>query len=416
MRWGVVATLIIVSTVGLSQANDAKAAPTQFVNIPSQPLGVALAELARTRDLQIIYHSEIVGARRTAGAVGEFTPEQELKQLLNGTGLTYRYLNNTTVTIVPIASTSPPSSPSAAAEGSKSRANQDRKEGKTSSSRNFRLAQAATASDQDRFTLEHPTAQFSEQPANLQEIVVTAERRTENIQRVPMSITALAGPQLSARGEYEFQDYAGRVPGLTLIDDGALGSQLVIRGLTSGGTVVNSPVAVYIDETPYTAAGPWAGSYLIAPNLDTFDMTRIEVLRGPQGTLYGAQALGGLLKYVTNPPDPAKFAASAQAVGDSVYNGATGFEVHGMLNVPLSSKAAIRFVGYDRDSPGYIDDPSRDLTGINGSHYSGGRVSVLYLPTTSLSLRLSGLYQRHRGAIMGMKTSIPARWRRFTGR
>jgi iron complex outermembrane receptor protein len=389
-------TLIVLASCFTLMAHAMADAPKPL-RIQPGPLVPALESLAKQMKLELIYEPKQLKSFRTAGVSGSYTAQDAIEQLLRGMPLRVELDQSGAMAIVPTGSTRAAGGSERlnGAGGSSTRPStmQKRggKEGKTSSSGTFRLAQATALSDEDS-SLEH---HFAERTTNLQEVVVTAERRTENIQSVPMSMSALTGPQLAARGEYQFQDYVGRVPGLTLIDDGALGSQLVIRGLTSGGTVVNSPVAVYIDETPYTAVGPWAGSYIVAPNLDTFDMDRIEVLRGPQGTLYGAQALGGLLKYVTNPPDPSKFAAAAQVGGDSVYNGTTGFDVHGMLNLPLSPRAAARFVGYDRYYPGYIDDPSRGLTGINGSHFAGGRVSLLYMPTESLSLRLSGLYQRH---------------------
>jgi outer membrane receptor protein involved in Fe transport len=151
-------------------------------------------------------------------------------------------------------------------------------------------------------------------------------------------------------------------------------------------------VATYLDETPYTSEGPFANPGL-APNLDTYDLQRIEVLRGPQGTLYGSQALGGLLKYVTNAPDPTDFAASAQGGLSSVDHGGDGFDLHAMVNIPLSDDAALRVVGFDSFYPGYIDDPSRGLKDINGIHVSGGRASLLYAPTQNFSIRFNVLYQ-----------------------
>lgn len=241
----------------------------------------------------------------------------------------------------------------------------------------------------------------------LQEVVVTAEKRSETIQNVPISMSVLTSAQLSAAADYRFEDYVGKVPGLTLITSSSLGSQLVIRGLSSGANAVNSPVAAYIDDTPYTAAGPWAGSFLVAPDLDTFDMQRIEVLRGPQGTLYGAQALGGLIKYVTNAPNPNHFAATVETGGTSISNGSEGYDVHAMINLPITSNSAFRLVGYDRYYPGFINDPSRNLKGINGTHFAGGRASLLFDPLASLSIRLTALYQRRSWADDGNEDVNP---------
>jgi outer membrane receptor protein involved in Fe transport len=230
----------------------------------------------------------------------------------------------------------------------------------------------------------------------LQEIVVTAEKREERLLDVPMSLTALSGEQLARSGSYRLEDFVGNVPGLSVVDAGALGSQLVIRGITTGVQAVNSAVATYIDETPYAAQGPFVDSTFATPNLDTFDLQRIEVLRGPQGTLYGSNALGGLVKYVTNAPDPTAFAAKVETGANSVSNGGTGFDVHAMVNLPLSADSALRLVGYDTYYPGFIDDPSRGLTDINGTHFVGGRASFLYEPASNFSIRLSAFYQERR--------------------
>jgi iron complex outermembrane recepter protein len=118
-----------------------------------------------------------------------------------------------------------------------------------------------------------------------------------------------------------------------------------------------------------------------------------------QGTLYGSLALGGLLKYVTNAPDPTHFAASAQAGISTVdHGGGTGFDLHAMVNLPLTDNAALRLVGYDSYYPGFIDDPSRGLKDINGSHVSGGRAALLYTPTDSFSVRFNVLYQQTRAS------------------
>jgi len=230
--------------------------------------------------------------------------------------------------------------------------------------------------------------------ASLEDVVVTAQKLQERTLDVPMSLTALSGDQLSASQLYRFEDFEGRVPGLSIIGVGGFGSQLVLRGLTTGTYTINSSVATYVDETPYTANGSAGLSATIAPNLDAFDMQRVEVLRGPQGTLYGANALGGLLKYVTNSPDSSRVAAAVDAGLNSVEGGETGYNVHAMVNVPLSTDTALRVVLYDDQEPGYINDPARNLKGINASMRKGGRASLLFKPSDDLSIRFTAAYQK----------------------
>ena len=234
----------------------------------------------------------------------------------------------------------------------------------------------------------------SDTATSLAEVIVTAEKRGEKTLDVPMALSALTGADLVRSNSFRLEDFVGKVPGLQIVGVGGFGSQLVIRGLTTGSLSVNSSVATYVDETPYTSNGSVGLSDFVTPNLDTFDMQRIEVLRGPQGTLYGANALGGLLKYVTNAPDPAHFAASVDAGFSTVDGGGSGYDFHGMVNLPLSDKLALRLVGYTNRYPGFIDDPSRGLRNINTAFTSGGRASLLYKPTDALSIRLSAIYQR----------------------
>jgi outer membrane receptor protein involved in Fe transport len=226
-----------------------------------------------------------------------------------------------------------------------------------------------------------------------QEVVVTAQKRTERLRDVPMAASVITGAQLTATQATTLQDVVNATPGLQLVSASPVTNELVIRGISIGGGI-NTSVATYVDEVPYTSEGPFAFSSNIAPNLDTYDLARIEVLRGPQGTLYGANALGGLLKYVTNAPDPSRYSASFLTGVDSVdHSGQTGWEAHGMVNIPLGDNAALRIVGDDTYFPGYIDDPSRGAKDINDVRRDGVRASLLWEPTQNLSIRLSANYQ-----------------------
>jgi iron complex outermembrane recepter protein len=375
VRIAVVAAAICLSIVGLSAADDAKASIRKSVNIPAEGLGPALQTLARTFNFQVLYHTEVVGQLRTHGVVGTVSVDEALTQLLRGTGLSYRYLDEKTITIVSTSSISTASGnaqSTSASDPAGSLGDDTEKDGKKSKH------EPATQSD----------------PVGPEEIVVTAQKREEQLMDVPMSLTALSGEQLESSQSYRFQDYVGMVPGLAYVSDsfGPTGSLLVIRGITTSAIPTHNSVASYIDDTPYGIQADCC-SFLSAPNLDAFDMQRVEVLKGPQGTLYGASALAGLLKFVTNAPDPSAFASRAEIGTSSVSNGGTGDDAHAMVNLPLSNDAALRLVGYENYYPGFIDDPSRGFTDINGSRVSGGRASLLYEPVTEFSLRFNALYQ-----------------------
>ncbi len=394
MRMTVVASAICLCLVGLAKADAAKASIRKTTDIPAEELGSALQTVARDYDFQVLYRTEVVKNLRTQGAVGSLTSDEALGKVLHGTGLTYKYLDDNTVTIIPaVAASSGQSTTQYASPGSSDGGSTPKEAGKRSS-QDFRVAQL----DQSASRHQAVDGQQSGRPdEGLAEIVVTAQKRPENLMDTPMAVTALMGDDLARDHATRFEDYVGEVPGLNLISGGPVSNQLVIRGITVGNNPINSGVAVYVDETPWTSEGPFANPG-IAPNLDTYDLQRIEVLRGPQGTLYGANALGGLLKYVTNAPDPTHFAASGQVGGSHVSGGTGGYDAHGMINLPITADLAFRLVAYDNFYPGYIDDPSRELKNINGTHEEGGRASLLFSPTSNFSIRLTAVYQEIRAA------------------
>ena len=222
-------------------------------------------------------------------------------------------------------------------------------------------------------------------------IVVTAEKREEALVNVPMSVTALGGNELDAMQDRDFADYAALVPGLSL-NSGQTGlTRLTLRGENAGG--VGSTVAVYVDESPFGSSTALLNGSIDTGDFDTWDMQRIEVLRGPQGTLYGANSEGGLLKFVTNAPQLGTLSGAAELGGEHVGNGGNGADLRGMLNLPLGDKMALRISASDEDVPGYISDPEHRESGINGGHKESGRVSLLAAPSDDLSIRLTATTQ-----------------------
>ena len=229
--------------------------------------------------------------------------------------------------------------------------------------------------------------------SGLAEIVVTAEKRTERLQDVPMSVSVISGERLTATQSTTLQDIVDSVPGMQVVSGDPASNTLVIRGINAGGGI-NASVATYVDEVPYTSQGPFSYGANIAPNFDPYDLARVEVLRGPQGTLYGANALSGLLKYVTNAPDPSGYHASFLVGGNDVEHGGAGYEMHGMINIPLGPTAAFRLTAGDTYVPGYIDDPSRGRDGVNDVRRTNARAAFLWQPSDDLTIRVSAAYQR----------------------
>jgi iron complex outermembrane recepter protein len=232
-----------------------------------------------------------------------------------------------------------------------------------------------------------PTGQSS-----IETVVVTAEKRPEEIKNVPMSMTVLGQDQLSLLNSRSFEDFVAEVPGLSLSEESPTHSELILRGISAGGD--GATVGTYLDETPYGSSNALANGIDTAPNLDTYDMQRVEVLRGPQGTLYGANAMGGILKFVTNAPDPSGFADSFELGAIDMEHGGVDGSARGMVNIPIADDLAVRVVGFYDKTPGYISDPAIGTSHVNDELSEGGRASVLYEPTSKLSIRVNAMVQQ----------------------
>lgn len=239
----------------------------------------------------------------------------------------------------------------------------------------------------------HPQAK-SHETTDLTAVTVTANKRSERLQDVPMAVSALNGGQLERESAQSFADYATRVPGLNTVTLGPGQTQLTLRGITSGSNTPNATVGTYIDDTPFGSSTVYAAGAVLTPDIDPDDVDRIEVLRGPQGTLYGSNTLGGLVKFVTTPPDSTRFAGRVQVGGSSVSHGGDGFDTHAMINLPLvRDQLALRVNAFARRDPGYIDNVANGHKDTNDAKVRGGRAQLLWTPSSTVSVRLAALAQ-----------------------
>jgi outer membrane receptor protein involved in Fe transport len=252
-------------------------------------------------------------------------------------------------------------------------------------------AMAAPAWAQDSGAIESPTSEAGQQDAAPDQIIVTAQRREQTLIEVPQSVSVIGGETLDRQAARSFLDYAQLVPGLTLTQENPGETRLILRGINTGS--VSSSVATYVDDTAFGASGSLSNSAILAGDFDTFDVARVEVLRGPQGTLYGANALGGVLKFVTALPSTDRFEARAQAGIEDTRYGETGYTGNAMVNVPLGDTLAFRASGFYKKNGGYIDAAGRDGRNVNASDSYGGRASLLFTPNDALSVRLFALLQ-----------------------
>lgn len=240
--------------------------------------------------------------------------------------------------------------------------------------------------------------------ASGQDIIVTAQKRSQLLIDVPQSVTVVTGKTLENQHANSFEDYLKLVPGLQLDQDTPGEGRLILRGINTGG--VASTVGVYVDETPFGSSSGLVNGAVLAGDFDTFDVNRIEVLRGPQGTLYGASSLSGVLRFVTNAPSTERFMVHGRASLESVKGGDLGWSTNLMVNAPLGRDVAFRASGYYRKNPGFIDSPGTDATDILGNVFTsdkarnindsdsyGGRASLLFRPSQSASIRLTAISQ-----------------------
>lgn len=231
--------------------------------------------------------------------------------------------------------------------------------------------------------------------STVEEIVVTAQKREQTLIDIPQAISVVSGDDLETHQATNFSDYLKLVPGLQLVQSTPGQGRLVMRGVNTGG--VASTVAVYMDETPFGSSSALVNGAVLAGDFDTFDVARIEVLRGPQGTLYGASSMGGLLKFVTNTPDFDAYSARGRVAVEDTKGGALSYRGTAVVNIPLSPTVAVRASGFYRKDGGFIDsigtsgsDVEKD---INDAKVYGGRASLLFKPNDKFDLRLTTVLQ-----------------------
>lgn len=228
-------------------------------------------------------------------------------------------------------------------------------------------------------------------PANDTEIVVTAQKRSERLLDVPVAISAVSSETLTTQAFNRISDYFDRVPGLQY--SGQRVSSLSLRGVTTGGA--NSPtLAILVDDVQF--GGTTGGGQPPIPDFDASAVSRIEVLRGPQGTLYGASSLGGLIKYVLKEPDTRDFSGRIELAGTSIDGGSEGWAARGSINIPITDRLAVLGSGFYRDDARFLDNinpAALKSKNVNEREAWGFRGAVLFEPTDNLKFLFSALNQ-----------------------
>ena len=238
------------------------------------------------------------------------------------------------------------------------------------------------------------TADFELEPVALQAVIVTAQLREQSITDVPFSIAAPTAQQLRERGADNIESIAANVAGFSVQNLGPGQSQVAVRGTSSGQIARDQPgvkeqVGAYLDDSPISLS-------LFTPDMDLFDMSRVEVLRGPQGTLFGAGSLSGTVRYISNQPELGVSSSFGEVGANTITGGKVGAVVKLGANVPIGDVAALRVAGYHNQLAGYMDavQPGGNVNkGVNGGHRSGGRAALRIAPTEGFSVVPRIVYQ-----------------------
>jgi len=361
MRAMVAVTAVCCSIAGLSMAAAADASIRKSVSIAAQGLGPALQTLAKEHQLHIVFIAEDVNRLTTRGASGDLTIDEALTRILSGTGLTYQFLEDDTVTILPLA------------RGSDT--------GRRAGGEWLRVAQAAGPS----------SASAADTGTRIEEVVVTAQKRAQRSIDVPLSITALNGEQLERAGVNTLKDLSYSVPSLVVSDAGGGFQRYFIRGIGNAYSST-SLVGVYLDEADVTS------NSLSQLDLRAVDLERVEVLKGPQGTLYGAGSSGGTVRFITRDPQLDRFTAEGNLDLAFTRAGSASQSVSAVLNMPLvTDKLGVRIVGNYGNLGGWIDQPAAGRKDINNQNLREVRAKALWRPTDELAIKAMVYIHRNDG-------------------
>ncbi len=370
VTWQAVACALILalSIPALSKADDT----IQF-DIASQPLSAALKSFAEQAKMQILYRQDVVAGAMGNAVIGSYDKRNALQQLIKGTGLEIVFSADNAATI--------------RTKSDVSANTQDVAKGEPIT---FRLAQNESTQSTDNKSSQ--TSEGSSKPSEdrsvkFEEITVTAQRYEQSLQQVPISVTVLTGENLAARGATQLEDVQYTVPGLSSFQY-APGRQFIqLRGVAS--TFGPSTIGQYIDEMPFTGDGSFG-----AIDIRMLDLERVEVLRGPQPTLYGESSMGGTVHYVTAPPQLTGLSSALEAEAGAVKDGAESYKINGMVNIPLRKDVlGLRLVGGYQEDGGWIDNRTTGVEDQNGLTVKTLRGTLLFRPTPQTGLSVMVLHQ-----------------------
>ncbi len=403
LRWGglswTAAIAVLMSAIApMGTLDAAEWDRTAKFDIAAQALDTALLEFSKQAGIQVLATTETVAGKVTNGVKGELVVERALDELLKGSGLGYRQTGSHGVTVELI--------------GQKETASM------VPALRFAQSAASANADEQDRKT-PSTSAPIGGEKARVEEILVTATKRSENVMDVPLSLSVVSAEDIDRRGMVGAEDYLRGIPSVNQVDGGArYGQAIVIRGIETTTTFQNfysgATTATYFGETPTTGSAGLLGSNV---DIKLVDIERVEVLRGPQGTAFGSASMGGAVRTIPVAPKLDRFEGRLGA-GFSMTSGTGGDNnnVQAVFNVPLvKDRFALRAVGYRYDESGFYRNRAGsdaafraviapygaqalafavDENEVGAARFIGGRIAALFQASERLKFTLSYLTQK----------------------
>ena len=399
--------------VGTAVAADG-AGKVVNITIGPQALSSALQAFSEQTGLQVGFASEVARNIQTRGTQGAKTAEEALRELLDGTDLRYAFANEQTVVIKEknvnsigkldgeghLAGKSQRCAGLSSAQlDSATTLSQTGSDGTSDCvggySQGNRVLASAEGDPVQNSGGESNLDNDLTSAGKLEEVIVTAQKRKESAQSVPMKVDVLSADDLQQQGLQTLGDYAKEIPGLNISFSGGAGSGMpAFRGMNTGGEGWAPLAAVYMDDIPLTQRAPSESNAGTFFDPDLGDLDHLEVLEGPQATLYGAMTMTGLIKYVTKQPDPSAFSAKVTTELSDNDHSSLGYLGRATLNIPLvSDKVAIRLNGTYRGDPGFVDNVYYGLKGVNFQHVKSGRLSMLYQISDNLTTTVTAAIQ-----------------------
>lgn len=391
--WSFIKTGIVFCLAG--SAAVAQGQNTTHVDIPAQPLADSLRAVGSQSNTNILFDLALVANRKAEALKADLTTDEALSRLLGGTGITHEFLNETTVVLAmaPAAEAKahgtgiPPASLGPSSSAAKP---EEPKEEEKNSDGRFRLVQSVGETNSRAAAM---TAESQSDAENvLAQIVVTAQRREERLKDVPISISVLSGEKLDQSSAQGVAAELARVSGVVTFPNLQAGGGTVIsvRGVSAGSATFagSNPVSYYLDSVPFGLV-----QSAVTPDSNAYDLERVEVLRGPQGTLYGASAQAGVVRVLTRDANLDNFDLKMRVSGSGTTGGGGNYRGDAAINVPIveGKLAARAVIGY-QDMSGWVDTPLGK--NANDSRMRTARLKINAQPNDRLSIGASAWVSR----------------------